>query len=845
MMPRLGTRVALLAAMVMLVVLIHSGTPPVSAQGPGIHGPFSGPPARAVSFDGDVRRLPKTLPSGIGTVLPVGALPGGSFGPASSDPARQTRQGPAAMPAPIQNFKGLDKATWGAGWPPDTNGDVGPNHYIQTVNTSIGIFNKTGTQLAAFTFNTFFDGTGTPCDTANQGDPVVLYDPLADRWVITDFAWANFLTGPWYECIAVSKTSDPVSGGWWQYGMVAHNTFFADYPKLGVWADGYYMSANLYNATTGANQGVRVWALDRASMINGTLNEVHFDLSTSYFGLLPSNLRGSLPASGTPGFFLSAGVSSPDTVLKLWKFHVDWGNPASSTFTGPTVLTVGSYSYPSFSVPQLGTSQTLDTLGLRLMMQLQYRNIGGTESLWASHTTTSGGVTGVRWYEIRNPNGTPTVYQQSTFQPDSNYRWMPSLAIDHNGNMAIGYSVSSSSMYPAIRYAGRLASDPLSTLGQGETTLFAGTGSQTSTSRWGDYSAMTVDPVDDCTFWYTTEYYETTGILWQTRIGSFKFPSCTIPTNPTKLYLPMLLKNYTAPLVGAPTLNPIDNADGDGSYAVTWTTLPGADTYTLEEDDNGSFTSPTPVYIGAGTLWSTSGKYPATYYYRVKGTNAAGDSAWSNTQSVTVNPADWTIVVSTDFEGTFPSPWSVVDNDGATNGEYYWAKRDCRAFAGSFSGWGVGGGTDGAALTCGNNYPNMGSSWMSYGPFSLTGASAADLQFKLWLNSEQDHDSVCRYASADGIYFYGYCSSGNSGGWIDRSLDLGNVPGLGNLLGQPNVWVVIEFYRDLNTNYAEGGYVDNIVLRKCVGGVCLSGSSPVRLGGQLMDKPQMKKLPTR
>lgn len=261
-------------------------------------------------------------------------------------------------------------------------------------------------------------------------------------------------------------------------------------------------------------------------MMNGTLSEVHFDLSISYFGLLPSHLRGTLPPSGSPGFFLSAGINTPDTRLNLWKFHVDWGNPASSTFTGPTVLTVGSYSYPSFSVPQLGTSQRLDTIGLRLMMQLQYRNIGGTESLWANHTTASGGVTGVRWYEIRNPNGAPTIYQQSTFQPDSNYRWLGSLAVDRDGNMAIGYSLSSSSTYPAIVYAGRLASDPLSTLSQGETRLIAGTGAQTDYDRWGDYSAMSIDPTDNCTFWHTNEYYETTGLNWQTRIGSFKFPSC-------------------------------------------------------------------------------------------------------------------------------------------------------------------------------------------------------------------------------------------------------------------------------------------------------------------------------
>jgi len=181
-------------------------------------------------------------------------------------------------------------------------------------------------------------------------------------------------------------------------------------------------------------------------------------------------------------------------------------------------------------VPQQG-GEAVDALGDRLMMQLQYRNIGGVESLWANHTVADsravGHPTGIRWYEIRNPNGTPSVYQWSTFQPDTNYRWMGSLAVDRQGNMALGYSVSSASMYPAIRYTGRLSTDSLGQLPQGEITLIAGTGSQSGGhNRWGDYIAMTVDPVDDCTFWYTNQYYATTGNNWQTRIGSFKFSSC-------------------------------------------------------------------------------------------------------------------------------------------------------------------------------------------------------------------------------------------------------------------------------------------------------------------------------
>ncbi len=514
--------------------------PPLVAQGPEIQGPFSDPPARAISFDGDVRRLQPTRPSP-NTERPrplrpnvAPPLPNSPF----KDPVAQTTSAPLVMPAPSSSFKGLDYTNWGDGWPPDTNGDVGPNHYIQTVNTSIGIFDKTGTRLAAFSFNSFFTGAASPCNTSNMGDPVVVYDAMADRWLISDFAWSNFVHGPYYECFAVSKTSDPVSGGWWLYTFQTDNNWLSDYPKLGVWNNAYYMSANMFdilNSLGFANyEGVRVWAFDRTAMFSGTLNAVHFDVSASYFSLLPSNLRGTtLPPPGSPNYFASIDpTSGTSTTLHLFKFTLtgSWPSPTVS-FTGPTNITVAGFTEPSGLVPVSG-GNSLDTLGDRLMMQLQYRNLEGTESLWVNHTVSSADVMGIRWYEIRNPNGSPpTLYQQGTFQPDSSYRWMGSLAVDGNGNMAVGYSVSSSSMVPAIRYAGRLSSDALGTLGQGETSLIEGTGAQTTCGgspcdRWGDYSAMTIDPTDDCTFWYTTEYYEVSGEDWQTRIGSFKYSSC-------------------------------------------------------------------------------------------------------------------------------------------------------------------------------------------------------------------------------------------------------------------------------------------------------------------------------
>lgn len=540
----------------------------------------AGPPVRPASFDKDLRSLPETGPTQKRPIPEIESPFRVKSAPSNApDAVAQTSAGTLSMPAASASFKGLDLQNWGAGWPPDTNGDVGPTYYLQTVNTSIGVFNKSGSRVAAFTFDTFFDGTGTPCDASNQGDPVVLYDAQSGRWIITDFAWTNFTSGPYYECIAVSKSGDPVTGGWWMYGFRADDAshpYLNDYPKLGVWADGIYMSANMFDILnprgSASYKGVRVWALNRDDLTSGApLNSVIFDLGSSYFSLIPSNYRGAQPPAGTPAYFASASSSS--TNLMLWKFHVDWANPGASTLTGPLNIPIASFNQPSGQVPQRGSSETLDTLGDRLMVQLQYRNLNGVESLWATHSVASGGVTGIRWYEIRGLSGTPSVYQQSTYQPDSNYRWMGSLVVDGQGNMAVGYSVSSSSIYPQIRYAGRLASDSLNTLGQAESTLIAGTGSQSGGyNRWGDYSAMTVDPVDDCTFWYTTEYYETTGNDWQTRIGSFQFPGCggTVPS-PTPTSSPTPGPTATNTPVPSPTPTQVSssmhvgNLDGSSS----------------------------------------------------------------------------------------------------------------------------------------------------------------------------------------------------------------------------------------------------------------------------------------
>ena len=512
-----------------------------------IHGPFVGPVVHGASFDGDVRSLTATLPTARDATearLPVlraprpAATPGAratagtAQAPRLGPPARPSS--PSAVPLIAANFSGIHQTSFPSfnAWPPDPTGDVGFNYYVQAVNRSIGIYDKAGTPLATFAYHSIFTGTGTLCDTNQRDDPAVVYDSFADRWMFTFFAFVD-LSHPFYQCFAVSKTSDPVAGGWWLFGLLADPEWLDDYPKFSLWPDAYYMTANMFRLGD-SYQGVRVWALDRASMLNGTLNSVSFDIPWDgycCFSMLPATVRGTAPPAGSPDYFLDAETSVPGQRLHLWKFHVDWSMPMSSTFTGPVTLTVNTFDSPSSGIPQLGSPETVDAGDDNLMTPLQYRRINGVESLWASQTIGRNSSNAIRWYEIRNPFSSTVVYQQGTFQPDTNFRWMPSLSVDAQGNMAMGYSVSGATMFPAIRVTGRLATDPLGFTGSQEGSMIEGTGSQLGGyKRWGDYSAMSVDPADDCTFWYTNMYYQTTSSDWQTRIGTVTFPSCPRPT---------------------------------------------------------------------------------------------------------------------------------------------------------------------------------------------------------------------------------------------------------------------------------------------------------------------------
>ena len=481
------------------------------------------------------------------------------------------------MPAPLLTFDGMNSSgpngTNCSCLPPDTDGDVGPNHYIEALNVAFRVFDKNGIPLTPVTtFNSLFAPLpdDTPCgNNQNRGDPFVFYDHLADRWVVSDFAFPSFPGTSFWECIGVSRTSDPVSGGWSLYALQVDPAFpnrMGDYPKFALWDSGgnppqnaYFLTMNEFTNEPTFN-GVRVYALDRASMINdGPTHAIGFTIDAATLGdaysLIPANFRtGSAPPAGRDAFLLA--IDSPTTggvILNQvhgWRFHVDFATPANSTLgIGPNHTPDSNIAVAPFVdaftntttllVPQFRTSQRLDTVGDKIMTPVVYQNRSGTESLWASHTVCTDpnctGPTAVRWYQFNVTGGTfpaaPVQQQSWTNGGDGLWRWMPSIAADQNGNVAIGYSASSPAHFPSIRYAGRLAGDPINNLGQGEAIMRNGVGSQTDTrGRWGDYSMTTIDPADGVSFWHVNEYYPISGeASWFTRIGKFNFVGAPPP----------------------------------------------------------------------------------------------------------------------------------------------------------------------------------------------------------------------------------------------------------------------------------------------------------------------------
>ena len=589
-----------------------------------------------------------------------------------ADGALQTANGPTAMPGTLLNFEGVNNVD--GVHPPDTNGEVGKDHYVQMVNLSMAVYSKTTGSLL---YGPFHPNDLWPqsdiCRIRNDGDPVVLYDQAADRWLISQFALPSYPYGPFYECIGVSRTGIPTNNpnDWYLYTFLVHSNKMDDYPKLSIWPDAYYMSVNQF--TTSGWGGAGVFAFDRNKMMLGQAATFqYFDLynvNPVFGGMLPVDWDGpTAPPAGTPGYFIEMDddlSGAPADQLSIWKFHVDWNNPANSTFglnglpnhivpVADFALPACTYSGSRGCVPQKGTSARLDSLGDRLMFRAAWRQFEDHDSLVVNHTVHADGIDrlGIRWYEVRNLLTTPTVYQQSTYAPaDGVYRWMGSAAMDHVGNLALGYSASSSTINPAIRYAGRLVNDPLNALSQGEVSLIEGTGSQTSPyARWGDYSDLTVDPIDDCTFWYTNEYLATTDYApWRTRIGSFRFPTCS--TSPRGTLAGTVTNATTTNPIGDVAISAVADSEpagtatnGSGQYSMLLPTgnytvtaykygynpglVSGAVVTQLITTTVDFALAPAAMYIVTGTVRDAATGWPL--YARIDIDGYPGGALWTN-----------------------------------------------------------------------------------------------------------------------------------------------------------------------------------------------------------------------
>jgi hypothetical protein len=423
--------------------------------------------------------------------------------------------------------------------PPDTTGDVGPNHYVQWVNLRFAVYTLTRdatNQITGFNLvpgfpkngNTIWSGFGGRCQTDNDGDPIVQYDQLADRWILTQFAVS---ATPYTQCVAVSTSPDP-TGTYFRYSF-SYSRSFNDYPKMGVWPDAYYITYNMFrNGQTFT--GNTVCAFERAQMLVGGAARQACVNTTAGASLEPADLEGTtLPPANSPNLLMS--ITS--TAVQFWRMAVNWGT-GTGTLTGPiTVSGVAAFSRAcggGVCIPQPGTTNKLDSLGDRLMYRLSYRNFGDHEALVINHSVTSGTGVGIRWYELRNATGqtlgsaNPVLFQQGTFAPTNDFRWMGSAAMDKSGGIAIGYNISNAStIVPSIRYAYRGPTDPAGTLGN-ETTVLVGSGIQTATlTRWGDYSTISVDPVDGCQMVFTSQFQPANGNFnWSTYIHSFKLSTC-------------------------------------------------------------------------------------------------------------------------------------------------------------------------------------------------------------------------------------------------------------------------------------------------------------------------------
>jgi hypothetical protein len=554
------------------------------------------------------------------------------------DPARQHHPGPPSKAFGHAYFAGVGANGYA---PPDANIAVGPNYIVQVVNVRYAVYSKTGALLAGpKSLSSLWSALGGPCAVNNAGDPVVQYDRVADRWLITQL---GSLSAPYSECVAVSQTNDPRLG----YYLYSYNfgSTLNDYGKFGVWPtatnSAYLATFNLFGSGI-AFTGADLCAFDRSAMLSGSASPVEICYTAvADGGFLPSDLDGATPPlDGTPGYFVNFETTSS---LRVYTFAPNFANPNASIVTQVSPdLAVSPFSEAcdgGACIPQPGTTQQLDSLGDRLMYRLAFRMLGDHEAMVVNHSVATGSTVGVRWYELDAPvssSGSFSVSQQGTFSPaDGTYRWMASAAMDQAGDIALGYSASSSSAYPAVRYTGRAPGDPKGTMGT-EASLLEGGGSQTGgLSRWGDYTALRIDPSDDCTFWYSNEYLPSSGSFnWNTFIGSFKFSGC--PAGP----------DFS--ISASPASQTVLQGAGT-SYAVTTTASAGfTGTVTLTASGlpagaTASFNPPSITSSGSSTMTVTTS---STTPIGSSTVTITGTSTTKHSTSVTllVNPAgDFTL----------------------------------------------------------------------------------------------------------------------------------------------------------------------------------------------------------
>jgi subtilisin-like proprotein convertase family protein len=589
------------------------------------------------------------------------------------DPVVQNAIGGPNIPTPLVSFEGMGSGLAGfavQSAPPDTDGDVGPNHYVQIVNSSTTIFNKTGGRvLGPVLTSTFFANfNNSACQNTNDGDGIVRYDRYADRWVIAQFS-VNGGNGPFFQCVAVSTTPDP-TGSYARYQF--SYTGFNDYPKMGLWPNGgggsYITTYNIFLPPNLNFGGAKACAFDRAKMLAGqAATQICFDTDTTIGGLLAADVDGpTQPPAGSPNFILALDTNR----LAFFKLTANFANPASSTFVGPTFIATAAFTplcNGATCVTQPGTTTRLDSLADRLMNRLVYRNFGDHEALLVSHAVAAGTGGGVRFYELRNPATTPTIFQQGTFAPDTAFRWMSSMAFDGSGNIGMGYSISSSALNirPSVRYTGRLTTDALGTMGQGEATIVAGAGSQINNlTRWGDYSSLNIDPTDDCTFWFTDEYMGANGSFnWRTRVGAFRFAECGQANN-----------DFT--ITPDPTSQTV-NAGASTTYTIRTTVLSGAaqnialSVAGLPAGVTGSF-NPTTVLAGNNstlTLTVAATAAAGTTSFTITGTGTTVTHTASASVTVVNNNQPPTVTITSPtagstVSGTITVSANATDADG-------------------------------------------------------------------------------------------------------------------------------------------------------------------------------------